>query len=67
MATLAILLLLAAKAARGQSAAFATIAGRVLDAKGASVARATLTATNVETGLVRKTNTTEDGLYFLIT
>jgi hypothetical protein len=61
--TLAVLPLLAARGARGQSAAFATIAGRVLDPQGASVSRATVTATNVETGLVRKTNSTEDGLY----
>jgi Carboxypeptidase regulatory-like domain len=63
LATLAMLLLLPAKGASGQSAAFATIAGRVLDAKGASVSRASVTATNVETALVRKTDTTEDGLY----
>jgi Carboxypeptidase regulatory-like domain/TonB dependent receptor len=63
LATLAMLLLLLAKDASGQSAAFATIAGRVLDAKGASVSRASVTATNVETAMVRKTDTTEDGLY----
>ena len=63
LVTLAILPLLVAKAAPGQSAAFASIAGQVLDAKGASVARATLTAINLETGLVRKVDTTEAGLY----
>jgi hypothetical protein len=47
----------------GQSAAFATITGRALDPKGASVPDAKVTATNTETGLVRATTTTSDGLY----
>ena len=63
ISALVLLLLLLAKGAAGQSAAFATIAGRVLDPKAASVSRATVTATNVETGMVRKTDTTDDGLY----
>jgi hypothetical protein len=37
IARLTVVLLFVAKGARGQSAAFATIAGRVLDWKGASV------------------------------
>jgi len=64
LATLATLLLFLAKGAAGQSAAFASIARRVLGgAKGASVSRATVTATDVETAVVRKADTTEDGLY----
>jgi hypothetical protein len=52
-----------ASGAYGQS--FATITGRVLDPKGASVPDAKVTATNTETGLVRTTTTTSDGLYRL--
>jgi hypothetical protein len=47
----------------GQSAAFATITGRILDPKGASVPSVPVTATNTETGIVRTTTTTSDGLY----
>src|SRR6202048_4341441 len=54
-------LLLAANGAYGQ--AFATITGRVLDPGGASVPDATVTATNTETGIVRTTKTTSDGLF----
>jgi hypothetical protein len=50
-----------ANGAYGQS--FATITGRILDPKGASVPNATITATNTETGLVRTTTTTSDGIY----
>jgi hypothetical protein len=57
------LLLLTAPGASGQSAAFATITGRVLDPREASVPSATVAATNVETGIVRTTQTTLDGLY----
>ena len=46
-----------------QSAAFATITGRVLDPKGATVPDIAVTATNAETGLVRTTKTTGEGLY----
>ncbi|HTQ60502.1 MAG TPA: TonB-dependent receptor [Candidatus Solibacter sp.] len=49
--------------ARAQSSAFATIIGRVLDPKGASVPDAAVTATNTETGITRTTQTTNDGLY----
>ena len=49
--------------AYGQSAGFAAITGRVLDPKGATVPDITVTATNTETGLVRTTKTTSDGLY----
>src|SRR5216683_5251271 len=64
IAILAIIgLQLAAGGAYGQSAAFATITGRALDPKGASVPNATVTARNTETGLVRTTTTTSDGLY----
>jgi hypothetical protein len=50
-----------ASGAYGQSAA--TITGRALDPKGASVPDAKVTATNTETGIVRTTTTTSDGLY----
>src|SRR5580658_10114594 len=59
----AVLLLLTALGAYGQSSAFATITGRAQDLKGASVPGATVTATNVETGMTRTTETTPDGLY----
>jgi len=49
--------------AHAQSAGFATITGRALDPKGSSVPRATITATNTETGIKRTTLTTNDGLY----
>src|SRR5271163_4388466 len=56
-------LLLTALGAHGQSASFATITGRALDPKEASVPGATVTATNVETGMTRTTQATSDGLY----
>src|SRR5271168_3068695 len=59
----AALLLVMALSVYGQSAAFATITGLAQDLKGASVPRATVTATNVETGMTRTTQTTSDGLY----
>jgi Carboxypeptidase regulatory-like domain len=65
MVAAAVLVLLMAYGAFGQSAAFATFTGRALDPQGASVAGATLTATNVETNIVRTTQTTSDGLYRL--
>jgi len=49
-------------AAYGQGA-FATITGRALDPKGASVFNAVVMATNTETGITRTTQTTSDGLY----
>jgi len=52
-----------ASGAHGQSAAFATITGRALDPKGASVPSAAVTATNTETGIKRTTQTTNEGLY----
>jgi Carboxypeptidase regulatory-like domain/TonB dependent receptor len=65
MVAAAVLVLLTAHGAFGQSAAFATFTGRALDPQGASVPGATLTATNVETNIVRTTQTTSDGLYRL--
>jgi hypothetical protein len=59
----AVLVLLTAHGALGQSASFATFTGSALDPQGASVPGATLTATNVETDIVRTTQTTSDGLY----
>src|SRR2546430_1849434 len=49
-------------AAYGQGA-FATITGRALEPKGASVFNAVGMATNTETGITRTTQTTSDGLY----
>ena len=49
-----------ANGAYGQNA---TITGRVVDPKGASVPNAIVTATNSETGIARTTTTTSDGLY----
>ncbi len=63
MVAAAVLVLLAAHGAFGQSAAFAIFTGRALDPQGASVPGATVTATNVETGIIRTTQTTSDGLY----
>jgi hypothetical protein len=59
----AVLLLLTALGAYGQSASFAAITGHAQDLNGASVPGATVTATNVETGITRTTQTTSDGLY----
>src|SRR5260370_685559 len=60
----AILLLLKwAQASYGQSSAFATITGRVLDPRGATAPDVAITATNSETGIMRSTKTTSDGLY----
>jgi hypothetical protein len=56
-------LLSSSSGAYAQSSAFATITGRVLDPKGASVPNASVTATNTETGITRTTQTTNDGLY----
>src|SRR5882762_6623674 len=55
-----LLMLSLANVAYGQGA---TITGRVIDPRGASVPNATVTATNAETGIARTTTTTSDGLY----
>jgi len=55
-------LLLSANVVYGQGR-YATITGRALDPKGASVPDAKVTAMNVETGLARTTTTTSDGIY----
>jgi len=59
---IAVILLLSANAVYGQGR-YATITGRALDPKGASVPDAKVTAMNVETGLARTTTTTSDGIY----
>lgn len=46
-----------------QSSSSATITGRVLDPKNASILNAVVSAKNVETGISRTTNTSGDGLY----
>jgi hypothetical protein len=46
-----------------QSAATATITGQIVDAQGAVIANAKVTATNVATGITRSTNTTDAGDY----
>jgi outer membrane receptor protein involved in Fe transport len=56
-------LLLNARVADGQSGSFAIFTGRAQDPQGVSVAGATVAATNQETGIVRTTQTTSDGLY----
>ena len=57
------LLLSMAHGAYGQSASFATITGHAQDLNGESVPGATVTATNVETGMTMLTQTTSDGIY----
>src|ERR1700687_2163046 len=57
---LSFLALSLANVAYGQGA---TITGRVIDPRSASVPNATVTATNTETGIGRTTTTTSDGLY----
>lgn len=57
-----VLMLNLANVAYGQGA-FATITGRALDPKGASVPNVDVTATNTETGIVRVAGTTADGLF----
>ncbi len=49
--------------AHGQGSGSATIAGRAMDPKGASVPGAGVTVTNTETGIARKSTTTSDGLF----
>jgi outer membrane receptor protein involved in Fe transport len=63
IATFLCFLLLTPTGVSAQSAAFATITGRAFDPSGAIVPGATVTATNLETGMMRKTETTSDGLY----
>src|SRR5258708_20055756 len=48
---------------QAQSAASATITGRVTDPQGAVVANATVTATNVSTGVEHTSTTTGSGFY----
>jgi outer membrane receptor protein involved in Fe transport len=61
----AALCLTAAKAVTAQTPATATVRGRVTDASGANVAGATLTLSNVATGVVRTAHTDAEGLYTL--
>ena len=65
IAAAVVLLLLNAPGVQGQSAGLAMFAGRAQDPQGVSVANATVTATNLETGIVRTTQTTSDGIYRL--
>lgn len=57
------LLITSCAAAFAQSAATASIVGRVLDPSGAVVVGAKVSVTNVDTGLSRATQTTSDGFY----
>src|ERR1700674_4962597 len=59
----AVVVLLLTAGAYGQSASFGVFTGRAQEPEGASVAGATVTATNQETGIVRTTQTTSDDLY----
>lgn len=52
-----------ANLAYGQGGGNATITGRAIDPKGASVPNANVTVTNTETGSTRTTTTTSDGLF----
>src|ERR1700734_3592309 len=58
-----VVLLLNAQGAHGQSASFAIFTGRAQDPQGASVAGATVIATDQETATDRTTQTTLDGVY----
>jgi hypothetical protein len=58
-----VLMLSLANVAYGQGSGLATITGRALDPKGASVPKAQVTITNTETGISRTTTTTSDGLF----
>ena len=60
---IAVVLLISAGVSYSQSAAYATITGRVLDPGSASVPQATVTARNFDTGLARTSTTTSDGIY----
>jgi carboxypeptidase family protein/TonB-dependent receptor-like protein len=63
--SIAVVVFLSANMAYGQGGKFATITGRALDPKGASVPDATITAMNLENGIARTTTTTSDGIYRL--
>jgi Carboxypeptidase regulatory-like domain/TonB dependent receptor len=65
IAVAVVFFLLSLPRADAQSAGFAMFAGRAQDPQGASVANATVKATNRETGIVRTTQTTSEGLYRL--
>ena len=56
---------LSAMLAPAQSAQYATIVGIVTDVNGAAVPGATVTATNVNTGIPRSARTTATGNYTL--
>lgn len=60
---LGVLLSLSAQDANSQSASFGTITGRAIDPSGALVTDVIVTAINLETGMIRTTETTSDGLY----
>ncbi len=64
---LAVVVLLAAMPALsfGQAVNFAQLHGRVVDSTGAALPGASITATQITTGLVRVTQTTGDGTYAL--
>ena len=55
---------ISAGVARGQAVS-STLVGTVTDSSGAVVPNAAVTATEVRTGVARKTNTTSDGVYTL--
>jgi hypothetical protein len=58
-----VFLILCEQGTYGQSASFAIFTGRAQDPQGASIAGATVTATNQETGIVRTTQSMLDGIY----
>lgn len=64
-ASVAGLIFIAPASLRAQSSSTAVITGRVVDSGGSSIANATITGTNTETGVPRTTTSTSDGLYRL--
>ena len=63
LATLSLVLFSLFPTAVAAQTTFATITGSVTDSSGAVVRGAAVTATNVETSVVTKTTTNEDGVY----
>ena len=63
LAALWLCLLALHPAAPAAQTTFATITGSVTDSSGAVIRGATVTATNVETSVVTKTTTNDDGVY----
>src|SRR4051812_29023277 len=63
LATLSLVVFALAPAAVAAQTTFAAITGTVTDSSGAVIRNAAVTATNVETSVVTKTTTNDDGVY----